>query len=100
VPTRVYDHTIAVLKSAVCNARLGREEQLQAIQRLDAQARLLERRVTGPSVEEYVAQERRQSHAYGGRSVFGWEPAPAPELKPVPSSPLYTALPEQATQAS
>ena len=24
-----------------------------------------------------VAEELQQSHAYGGRSVFGWEPAPA-----------------------
>ena len=23
-----------------------------------------------------IADERRLSHAYGGRSVFGWEPAP------------------------
>ena len=23
-----------------------------------------------------IAEERRHSHAYGGRSVFGWEPGP------------------------
>ena len=77
VPTRVYDHTIGVLKSAVENARLGREEQLAAIRRLDEQARRLERHAAGPSVEQYIAEERRRSHEYGGRSVFGWE-APAP----------------------
>jgi hypothetical protein len=27
-------------------------------------------------VPEVIAEERRLSHAYGGRSVFGWEPAP------------------------
>jgi len=74
VPTKVYDHTIGVLKSAVRNAKLGREEELQALRRLDAQARALERTATGPSVEAFIAQERRQSHAYGGRSIFGWEP--------------------------
>jgi hypothetical protein len=78
VPTRVYDHTIGVLKRAVRNARLGREEQLAAIRRLDTQARLLERHATGPSFDALVAAERAQSHAYGGRCVFGWEPAPAP----------------------
>jgi hypothetical protein len=79
VPTRVYDHTIGVLKSAVENARLGRDEQLAALKRLDEQARRLERHATGPSVEHYIAQERERSHEYGGRSVFGWEPpAPAP----------------------
>lgn len=75
VPTKVYDRTIDVLKGAVRNAKLGREEQLQAIRRLDAQARRLEQVATGPSVEAYLAEERRRSHAYGGRSIFGWEPA-------------------------
>jgi hypothetical protein len=75
VPTKVYDHTIGVLKAAVRNATLGRDEQLAAIQRLDQQARLLERHATGPSVDALIADERRHSHAYGGRSIFGWEPA-------------------------
>jgi hypothetical protein len=79
VPTKVYDHTIGVLKSAVRNAKLGREEELKALQRLDAQARLLERTATGPSVEDYIDEERARSHDYGGRSIFGWEP-PAAKL--------------------
>ena len=40
-----------VLKSAVRNAKLGREEELAAIKRLDDQARSLERLAAGPSVE-------------------------------------------------
>lgn len=74
VPTRAFDRTIDVLKQAVRQARLGNEEKLQAIRRLDAQARRLEATAGGPSVEAYIAQERRDSHRYGGRSVFGWEP--------------------------
>ncbi len=77
VPTKVYDETIRVLKSAVEKARLGREEALGAVQRLDDQARRLEGRVEGPSVENYIAHERAMSHAFGGRSVFGWEEAPS-----------------------
>ena len=77
VPLKVYDETIRVLKSAVQNARLGREEELGALKRLDAQARNLERHASGPTVEALIAQECAQSHAYGGRSVFGFEPAPA-----------------------
>ncbi|HET6805451.1 MAG TPA: DUF763 domain-containing protein [Frateuria sp.] len=77
VPTRVYDHTIGVLRSAVENARLGRDEQLAAVKRLDEQARRLERYASGPSVEQYIAGERLRSHEYGGRSVFGWEPPAA-----------------------
>jgi hypothetical protein len=43
VPLKVYDETIRVLKSAVRNARLGHTEEVQALKRLDDQARLLER---------------------------------------------------------
>ncbi|MFO1079267.1 MAG: DUF763 domain-containing protein [Reyranellaceae bacterium] len=78
VPTRVYDETIAVLKSAVQQARLGRDEKLEAVRRLDEQARRLEATARGPSVAEVIAAERRHSSAYGGRSVFGWEPPVAP----------------------
>jgi hypothetical protein len=57
-------------------ARLGNEEELGALKRLDDQARRLERHATGPSVEAVIAEERERSHEYGGRSVFGWEEAP------------------------
>jgi hypothetical protein len=73
VPLRVYDETIRVLKQAVQQARLGRDEELGAIKRLDDQARRLEARARGPGVEELIAAERRASPAYGGRSVFGVE---------------------------
>jgi hypothetical protein len=77
VPIRVYDRTISVLKSAVEQAKLGRDEKLGAIRRLDEQARRLEAHVGGPSFEAVMAEERRLSHSYGGRSVFGWEPPAA-----------------------
>jgi hypothetical protein len=76
VPTLVYDRTIQVLKAAVAQAKLGNEERLQALRRLDDQSRRLEGHAGGPSVDELVAQERRDSHAFGGRSIHGWEPAP------------------------
>ncbi|MBB3473586.1 hypothetical protein FHY03_001853 [Sphingomonas sp. BK345] len=74
VPTRVYDRTIAVMKEAVAAAKLGQDEKQAAIRRLDQQARRLEANATGPSVEALIAEERGLSHAFGGRSVFGWEP--------------------------
>jgi len=74
VPLKVYDETIRVMKSAVGKAKLGREEELQALQRLDDQARSLERYVTGPDFKEIIAGEFRHSNEWGGRSVFGWEP--------------------------
>src|SRR3954451_18729922 len=73
VPIKVYDETIRVLKSAVQQARLGREECMAALKRLDDQARRLERTATGPSLDAFIATERGASPALDGRSVFGWE---------------------------
>jgi hypothetical protein len=76
VPLKVYDETIRVLKSAVRNAKLGREEELAAVKRLDDQARQMERYAAGPAIEQIIAEEGRQSHALGGRTVFGTAEAP------------------------
>jgi uncharacterized protein len=73
VPIKVYDETIRVLKSAMQKAKLGREEEVGALKRLDAQARQLEQTASGPSFSAFVARERAASPALDGRSVFGWE---------------------------
>jgi hypothetical protein len=77
VPLKVYDETITVLKAAVHNARLGQDEKLEAIRRLDDQARKLESTAPGPSVGDFIAHECRNSHLYGGKTVFG-DAVPAP----------------------
>ena len=41
VPIKVYDETIRILKSAVQKAKLGNTEEMQALRRLDDQARVL-----------------------------------------------------------
>ncbi len=76
VPLKVYDETIRVLKSAVQKAKLGQDEELGALQRLDGEARRLERAAGGQGLEKIIADECARSHAYGGRSVFGFEPPP------------------------
>ncbi|WOH49681.1 DUF763 domain-containing protein [Bradyrhizobium sp. sBnM-33] len=73
VPIKVYDETIRVLKSAVQNAKLGRDEEMQALKRLDDQSRQLERSAMGPSFDAFISGERAASPQLGGRSVFGWE---------------------------
>lgn len=70
VPLEVYDETLRVLKHAVSQAHLGREEKLGALQRLDGHARRLERTARGPTFEQHVASERALSPAFGGRTVF------------------------------
>ena len=73
VPIHVYDQTISVLKTAVSNAKLGQDDQLHALRRLDAESRRLEGIAAAISFEKLVAEESAQSFRYGGRSVFGWE---------------------------
>jgi hypothetical protein len=69
VPLRVYDETIRVLKTAVQSANLGNADKLSAIERLDTQARTLERATSGPSFEAILERERSLSDEYGGRTV-------------------------------
>ncbi|BDV33671.1 hypothetical protein SS37A_12000 [Methylocystis iwaonis] len=82
VPIDVYDKTIDVLRSAVSKAKLGNADRLDALRRLDERARRLERSATGPSLPQFIEEERQRSHEYGGRSVFGWEPAPEGATEP------------------
>jgi hypothetical protein len=76
VPLTVYDETIKVMKAAVQKAKIGRDDMLAAVRRLDDEARRIERSAAGPAVSDLIAEERRLSHSFSGRSVFGWEPAP------------------------
>jgi hypothetical protein len=82
VPLKAYDETIRVLKEAVARAKLGRSEELGAMRRLDDQARKMEPYATGPTVPEFIAEERRLSHTYGGRTVFGDAKPPENEKAP------------------
>jgi hypothetical protein len=69
VPITVFDETIRLLKRAVDRAKLGSTEALAAIQRLDAQAQMLEFRVSGPAFKDFIAAERAKSPSFGGRTV-------------------------------
>jgi hypothetical protein len=104
VPIKVYDETIRVLKSAVSSAKLGHGEQMQALKRLDEQARVLERVASGPSFEAFVARETNRSASLNGRSIFGWEEDVAKTHKVsrltirfseyMPSQPYLVTLPQ------
>jgi hypothetical protein len=72
VPLRVYDQTIQVLKSAVQKAKLGRAEELGALQPLDDQARQLERQAAGPTVAGTDCATAALPILWRP-SVFGWE---------------------------
>jgi hypothetical protein len=113
VPLRVYDETLRVLRRAVDRARLGQDDRLDAIRRLDREARRLEAGARGPGFDTFAEGERAASAAYGGRCVgpgpavrapgatatakpaAGPAPQPAPKPTPRPSSRGAQAGPAQ-----
>lgn len=71
VPVDVYDETMRVLRRAVDKARLGNDERLSAIRRLDREARRLESWATvGPRFDQLLRERREQTAELGGRTVF------------------------------
>ena len=69
VPIKVYDETIRVLKSAIQKAKLGRDEEMQAVKRLDSQARRLEPRASRP-IARSLHRRRAECLAFA-RRAFG-----------------------------
>lgn len=69
VPLKVFDKSISVLRSAVEKAALDNADRLVALKALHQASLRLERSATGPSVQDYIAQERARAPAYGGRTV-------------------------------
>jgi hypothetical protein len=71
VPLKVYDQTIAVLKTAVGRAKLGDSERLAALRRLDDQARLIDATtaVTPAELARGMEAEWRAKAQLGGRVV-------------------------------
>ncbi|HEY0652324.1 MAG TPA: DUF763 domain-containing protein [Chryseosolibacter sp.] len=72
VPLKVYDETIATLKSAVEKARLGNSDKQHAIRQLSVMALKIEKDFQPrPFFEEVLQKEREESHRHGGMTVFG-----------------------------
>ncbi|MBL7931303.1 MAG: DUF763 domain-containing protein [Bacteroidia bacterium] len=72
VPTKTYDQTIEILRTALEKAKLGVTDKSQAIKNLSLAAQAIEKNFL-PNANFYkvIEQERRDSYKYGGRTVFG-----------------------------
>jgi hypothetical protein len=73
VPLRIYDETLRVLRDAIDRAKLGNDERLAALRRLDDQSRLAEAAAAGrplPSLPALISDERALAAERGGRTVF------------------------------
>jgi hypothetical protein len=72
VPTKVYDETIGVLRTAIYKAKIGQSEKNEAIKRLSKIAEQAEKDfIPNASFAKVIEQERNDSWKYGGRTVFG-----------------------------
>lgn len=72
VPTKTYDQTIDILRTAVETAKLGATDKQEAIKNLTLAAQAIEKNFM-PNANFYkvIEQERRDAYKYGGRTVFG-----------------------------
>lgn len=91
VPLKPYDESIAVLRRALDDAKLGGSEKLEGFARLDRFVRTVEQHYSPEAdFDAVVAHERAISPSLDGRSVFDGrkrKPAPAPAAQ----LPLFSA---------
>ena len=73
VPTKVYDETIEVLRTAVEKAKIGNADKSQAIKNLHLVSQIVEQQFVPDEdlFDRAIAKERADSHRYGGRTIYG-----------------------------
>jgi hypothetical protein len=83
VPLKTYDETINLLQSSVEKSKLGDKDKSDAIKNLSIAASLLEKSFEPDenAFDKVIAQERRDSYKYGGRTVFGKAKPPNDQLR-------------------
>ncbi|WP_118975086.1 DUF763 domain-containing protein [Taibaiella koreensis] len=77
VPEKVYDETITLLETGIRKAKIGEPERQEALKSLSKTAAALEQQFEpNDRFDDWVAEERRQSWLYGGRTVQGRAKSP------------------------
>ncbi|MFD0998307.1 DUF763 domain-containing protein [Ohtaekwangia kribbensis] len=80
VPVKVYDETIATLRTAVDKAKLGESDKQQAIKSLsDLSIRAEKDFIPNTNLDAVIEKEREESWKYEGRTVFGKAVPPPPK---------------------
>jgi hypothetical protein len=80
VPTKTYDQSIEVLRTALEKAKLGNSDKTEAIKNLTLAAQAIEKDfVPNANFYKVIDKERRDSYKYGGRTVFGKAKPPGGE---------------------
>ena len=82
VPVKVYDETIATLKSSVEKAKMGENDKSEAIKKLHKLAERAEADfIPNGSFEDLLKKENEDSWKYGGRSIHGFSQPPIPPTR-------------------
>ena len=88
VPLTIYDETLRVLRRAVDQAKLGQDEKLAALRRLDDQCRSLEATAAGRpqgapslSLPALIHYQRQRAPAWNGRTCFDSVARPPRQLR-------------------
>lgn len=84
VPTKVYDNTIDILEKSILKAKLGINEQQDALKKLHKVSKAMEENfLPTASVEKVIDREWQNTSQYGGRTVKGWakNKVPSAQLK-------------------
>ena len=90
VPTKVYDETIQVLRSAVDRSKLGQTDKQEAIRKLSVLSEKLEKDfIPNENFQQVIERERNTSWQYGGRTVMGKAKPPAKKDKDDPQLKLF-----------
>ncbi|MEQ9402198.1 MAG: DUF763 domain-containing protein [Cyclobacteriaceae bacterium] len=77
VPTKVYDESIRVLRTAVGKAKIGSSDKLKALKSLSLAAEKLEADfVPNGNLDALIQKERIDSWKHGGRTVGGFAKKP------------------------
>ena len=82
LPLKVYDESIATLRTAVNAAKIEQSEKMRSLKVLHRMALSIENnRSPFGDVDKIIAHEKRQSHRYGGMTINGPAQPPARDLK-------------------
>lgn len=73
VPTKVYDEVIENLNTSVAKAKIGNTDKQKALKKLHQLSKNIEKTFTPDpkKFDQLIEKEWRESHKYGGRTVFG-----------------------------
>ena len=81
VPTKTYDQTIDILRTAVEKAKLGAHEKGDALKNLTLAAQAMEKNfVPNANFYKVIEKERKESYKYGGRTIYGKAQPPSGQL--------------------